>query len=500
MKTAFGIGIAIVVAIVIVTVIVTVIAIAVGLAPSPAHARELWSSQDETFALEGGGYVKSQLLGMHFRDLWLYDWISGDDSVDSGGMSVTRARIGGDAYWNDFRLGLEYELSAMVMSSALEDMQSGGAFGGTGSASGSGAGNGSGGDEGSGASGLSMLGLSGTARPRLWDPDPHRGDGIWLEHNIDRAFVHLPFGPVDLRIGRQAISWGTAWFWKPTDRFSPFSPTDIDPDVKRGVDAVRAEIFLGERTSLDLVGSFERHEGVGGAGESGGSAIENREWWAHGGMRFRTGIGRYDLAVSAARFQMSQQGNWMAGLETTGPLGPLGFRAEAAFNFMEESHDWDIEAVAGLDYRFPFGLMVAGEAFYNGYGSDDPDEYLGYYMDMSDPFAGKMPEKGERLARGETFNIGRYYLGLALDQEVVPVLHVTLSAVGNLIDPSGFLMAGLDWSVVENARFSAGALVPLGEKSTGPGLDALPVPSSFDLSSEYGLMPVMGFAVLKLAY
>jgi len=460
------------------------------LLPASALSRELWTSQDGAFALDGGGYFKSQLLGMNFRDIWLYDWISGDDSVDAAGMSATRARIGGDAYWNDFRLGLEYEFTASVMSSVLEDMQSGtglaGGAGGSGDGSGRGSGLGSGNGAGETPGGLSMLGISGVARPRLWDPDPHRGDGILLEHSIDRAFVHLPLGPVDLRVGRQAISWGTAWFWKPTDRFSPFSPTDIDPDVKRGIDAIRAEIFLGERTSLDLVGSFERHENT------------DREWWAHGGLRFRTGIGRYDLAISAARFQLSQQGNWMGGLETTGPLGPLGFRAEAAFNFMEESHDWDVEAVAGLDYRFSFGLMVAGEAFYNGYGTDDPDEYLSYYMDMSDPLSGALPEKGERLARGESFNVGRYYVGLALDQEVLPVLHVTLSAVGNLLDPSGFLMAGLKWSVVENARFSAGALVPLGVKSEGPppGTYSLGI----DLNSEYGLMPVMGFAVLKLSY
>lgn len=444
------------------------------LLPASALSRELWASEDGAFALEGGGYLKSQILGMHFRDIWLYDWVSSDPDIDTGGMSVTRARVGGDAYWNDFRLGLEYEFSASVLSLVLDHMQTGGGLGDVGNGSGNGSG------------GLSMPGLFGAARPRLWDPDPHRGDGILLEHNINRAFVHLPLGPVDIRIGRQAISWGTAWFWKPTDRFSPFSPTDIDPDVKRGIDAIRAEIFLGERTSLDLVGSFERHEDTG------------REWWAHGGLRFRTGVGRYDLAVSAARFQMSNQGNWMGGLETTGPLGPLGFRAEAAFNFMEESRDWDIQAVAGLDYRFSFGLMVAGEAFVNGYGTDDPDEYLGYYMDMSDPLGGTMPEKGERLARGETFNIGRYYLGLALDQEVTPLVHLTLSGVGNLLDPSGFLMAGLKWSVVENGRVSVGALIPVGEKSTGPH----PASSSFDvaLNSEYGLMPVMGFAVLKLSY
>lgn len=421
----------------------------------PAGARELWVSEDEEFAWEGGGFLKSQALGMDFRGIWIYRNASGEP-LGSAAMQAMKARLGTDLYWNEMRIGAEYEFRFTALTSGLEgDMP------------------------------MTGFGSTRSGRPRLWDPDPTSTDGTLLEHDVDRLFLYVPVGPVDLRIGRQVISWGSAWFWKPTDRFSPFSPMDVDPDVKRGVDATRAEIFLGQRTSLDLVATFERHENT------------DRELWVHGGARFRTTVGRYDLAVSAARFQLSQEPLWMAGAEFTGELGKIGFRGEGAFNYLEESGQWDIEAVVGLDYHFPFGLTLAGEGFYNGYGSDDPDDYLWYYKDKAELSiqggATDLPQKPrrERLDRGEIFNVGRYYAGLSASQEILPVLHASVSAIGNLGDPSGMVLAGIRWSVVENARFSAGAMIPIGEE---------PDPSSLAISAEYGAMPFVAYGVLKLAF
>jgi len=66
---------------------------------------------------------------------------------------------------------------------------------------------------------------------------------------------------------------------------------------------------------------------------------------------------------------------------------------------------------------------------------------------------------------------------------------VSVSAIGNAGDPSALLIAGLDWSIVENGRFKAGAMVPVGEKPAGP-----------TLKSEFGALPVLGFGVLKLTW
>jgi hypothetical protein len=407
-------------------------------APANLKAAELWSSDNGDWALEGWGYAKSQNLGMHFRDIWLYQG-------NSGALTAGKLRGALDLYWGDARLNLEHEFTFQAMTGGLAT--GGGAMG---------------------------FGTTSADRPRLIDIDDITGDGITLINNLDRLNLFFPIGSADIRIGRQAISWGSAWFWKPTDRFSPFSPMDIDPDVKRGVDGIRAEIFFGSSTSLDLVATFERHEGT------------DRELWGHCGARFRTTIGRYDLAISAARFQLASTSNLMAGLEFTGELGHVGFRGEAALNYLPETEEWDIEAVLGADYHFAMGLTLAGELFYNGLGAVQASDYAGFLLDTANSTA-------ERLARGEAFNIGRYYAGIALAQEVTPLLNVTLSAIGNLTDPSAFVIAGLQWSVVENGRLAMGALIPVGEKPD-PANTTTPIPS------EFGIAPAMGYAVMKVSF
>ncbi len=47
--------------------------------------------------------------------------------------------------------------------------------------------------------------------------------------------------------------------------------------------------------------------------------------------------------------------------------------------------------------------------------------------------------------------------------------------------------------MVQNARFTAGALIPVGEKPEMNGL--LPT-----FRSEYGIYPAMGYAVMKLSF
>jgi len=403
---------------------------------APAAATELWESEDGDWAWEGGGFLKAQGLGLGFRGIELYKMATG---ADRAGMQTTKLRLGTDLYWQDLRVGAQYELRMTVFTEGMD-------FGAT------------------------MPGFGSTQgdRPRLWKIPDEDGSGLLLENDLDRYYFKAAFGPVDLTVGRQAISWGSAWFWKPVDRWSPFSPMDIDPDVKRGVDAVRGEIYLGRRTSLDLIASFERHEDA------------TREYWFHGGARVRTGFGRWDLAVSVARFQLSRDGNWMVGLETTGELGRVGVRGEVAVNVNEDREDWDIQGVVGADYHFPIKLTLAGELFYNGYGVDDEDDYTTFVMD---------PVRSERLLRGEAFNMGRYYAGLSLSQEVHPLVHLSLASITNLLDPSALLIAGVQWSVVQDARVKAGAMIPLGRK-----------PKGLDIRSEYGAMPVAGYVVMKLSF
>jgi hypothetical protein len=408
--------------------------------PSPASARELWASADGETAWEAGGTLKEQVLGAWFRDLPFFQ-------EDAGLRATSRLRLDTAFHWKSLDLDAAYEFRFTAMTAGFE--------------------------------GTAGLGLGSTAaRPRLWDAPSHSSPGCLVEHDIDRLSISFAAGAADIRIGRQAVSWGSAWFWKPTDRFGPFSPLDVDPDVKRGVDAVRAEVFFGARSSLDMVATFERDPDD-----------PDRDFRIHGGARFRTGFARYDLALSLARFQMAREGNWMIGAEFTGEIGQIGIRGEAAVNVMEDSRAWDIEVVLGADHRFKSKTTLAGELFYNGYGTARPAGYAAFLFDRI---------RGERLARGEAFHVGRWYAGIAVSQEAHPLVTVNVSVIANLQDPSAMLVGGLQWSMAQDARLSAGLMVPVGRSpALEPTMFGIPV---LRTRSEFGMSPLVGYLVMRLSF
>lgn len=404
-----------------------------------AQGIELWASDDGEYAWELSGFVKEQTLVMN-----LYrppNWMAGMfPDADLAGQQFNKLRLRSKLFLDDVTVHVEFETRLSLSTDAMEQFGSVGAFS-----------------------------ASSIARPRMWDIDSVSSDGLVWENDLDRATVKFPLGPADFTIGRQAITWGSAWFWKPSDRFSPFSPMDVDPDIKRGVDGLRGEFFIDDTSSIDVIGTFEWHEDD-----------PDEKFQFNAGARFRTTFEGYDLAISAALFRKDIQ----AGLEFTGKLWDVGFRGEAVYVFNYETEQWDIEGVIGGDYRFPTKTLVASEFFYNGYGTDDNKEYLEFFLPDS--------QRAERLVRGEAFNIGRYYVGVMVQQELHPLVQMTLSGITNLLDPSSMIVVGLRWSMLQNARLTAGYMQPVGWRPD----DCDPL----ELPSEFGFYPAMGYAVLKVAF
>lgn len=405
----------------------------------PAYGEEIWASDDGDYAWEAYGFVKEQtlVLDLYEPPLWMAGMFP---DAHFAAQQLNKVRLGSKLFLEDVTVHVEFETRLALNTSAMEQFGS-----------------------------VSAFNASAIARPRMWDIGTLESDGLTWENDLDRASVKFPLGPADFTIGRQAITWGSAWFWKPSDRFSPFSPMDVDPDVKRGVDAFRAEVFLNNTTSIDLISTFEWHED---------DPDEKLQY--NVGSRFRTTFKGYDLAASVAMFRKDLQG----GLEFTGKLWDIGFRGEGVFVYNYETEEWDIEGVIGGDYRFETKTLVAAEFFYNGYGTDDSKEYLEFFLPDS--------ERAERLTRGEAFNIGRYYVGVMLQHELHPLVQMSMSGITNLLDPSTMLVFGLRWSVMQNARLTAGYMQPIGWRPD----DCDPA----ELPSEYGFYPAMGYAVLKVAF
>src|SRR6185295_18382914 len=93
-------------------------------------------------------------------------------------------------------------------------------------------------------------------RVRQLDWQLSRSHGSSWRHEVDRAYLAVNLAQLNLTVGRQAIGWGRGVLFGAVDVFSPFSPLEADREWRRGVDAVRADVKIADRASLDVVGAF----------------------------------------------------------------------------------------------------------------------------------------------------------------------------------------------------------------------------------------------------
>ena len=126
------------------------------------------------------------------------------------------------------------------------------------------------------------------------------------------------------------------------DLFTPFTPLEADREWRRGVDAVRADIKIRDRASLDAIGAFGEtlDQSVGAArlrGYAGKADVE-----VLGGVRARdvfagvtssAAVGGVELHGEAALFR------------TPGVPGSVGFAVPRSI----------AKVVAGGSYRVPAG-------------------------------------------------------------------------------------------------------------------------------------------------
>jgi len=83
-----------------------------------------------------------------------------------------------------------------------------------------------------------------------WLSEDKTTASLWF----DRFNLKIALPSADITLGRQAITFGKAYFWNPLDVFLPFDPNQFDRDYKAGVDALRFDIPLGNFSGFTLVG------------------------------------------------------------------------------------------------------------------------------------------------------------------------------------------------------------------------------------------------------
>jgi hypothetical protein len=458
--------------------------VALLLGATSASAAEVWKSADEAWLLEGSGFYKPYAS-------WLVlpaSLVSGTQALQSAvdgarllvppeqaaalptglaapsqvGLVTNTLRLAGRLSWRDkLELTVAWQVAAIVASSA--------SF--------------------AASSSSSYLGASLIApQRRLVDFSPYlvSDGGLLLQHNLDRLAVKYAGEKFSLTVGRQVLSWGTGHLWNPTDLVSPFAPTDIDREVRRGADAVRLSVSLGATSQLEVLW------------------LPQQKGADHGGiLRGRTNLFGWDFSATVAKYVS----DLVFGADFSGDLGPLGAHGEAAWtvpmNGIDDGKPLGLQlgfvrAVGGLDWRPSEKWVLGGEYYFNGFGAQNDGLIL---ERLRDP----------RVVRGEIFGAGRHYAGLVATWLATELLTLNVTALVNCSDPSVTIIPVLEYSFEQHVLLRAGGFIPLGMGVDVATLQALNgndvatnspawqrASSTLAARSEYGLSPLGVFVQVGL--
>jgi hypothetical protein len=268
----------------------------------------------------------------------------------------------------------------------------------------------------------------------------------------------------DVTLGRQAIGWGRGVMFGAVDLFSPFAPLEADREWRRGVDAVRADVKLTDRSSIDVVGAFDTT-------------------WDRSAVaaRVRGYSGSFDVEVMAGRRAEDAFG----GVTTSAAVGDAEIHGElAAFRVargvpLDDSRVvW--KAVVGGSYRFPIalGILAYGEYHYSGFGATRP-EYIVPMLSTS--------SFRDRYLRGDTQILSRHAVALLLSYEASTVTSYSGQWIHNPRDASGVVAPGVTYALSNQLSLLGSMYVPYGR-----------APRGLLLRSEYGASALAGLLQLRV--
>ncbi|MBW1809235.1 MAG: hypothetical protein JRJ19_08510 [Deltaproteobacteria bacterium] len=312
-----------------------------------------------------------------------------------------------------------------------------------------------------------------------WADDDNVQAHMWLDR-CNLKFV-LPFA--DVTIGRQAITFGKAYFWNPLDVFLAFDPTQFDRDYKSGVDALRIDIPLGDFSGINIIGVLGRDLSI--YREYRSDSFADISWNGSAALaRVFTNIWEWDFAIQGGKVY----GGYQVGGAASGELGPLAIRAELAYLLASDSQSLPLfpdqkeifnhlSAVVGVGHRFENTLDIEAEYIYNGSGDSD-----------------NLMAAALRMGGGGSYHMGEHLLGVVASYEILPILKGSLAWIFSFSDYSSLIQPGLSLSVSDEADLIFGAIIGLGARATGDNM------LNFEIHSEFGTYPNFYYMEFKFYF
>lgn len=304
----------------------------------------------------------------------------------------------------------------------------------------------------------------------------HENDALGIDDftdyvSLDRLYadVYLPW--LDIRVGRQALRWGSAQLINPTDPFpevlftEPWKP-------RSGVNAIRTTVPIQQHEIQTVIAANDSFTAVRAAARGTLNAAGT------------------DFSLVGAYRQDANDG--IIGVDVRGTFG-VGFWLEAALHVGQGT--WE-ELALGIDYSFPVleRFVIMGQYYRNGSGGLGIDDYdytsrlsAGITLpdcgdfDLASTFGAELPTDGEANPFAP-FTLGRDYLLLSAMIGWVPELSSNFVVLQNLNDGTGFFVPTVTTTPLGWLEVSLAAQVPY--KMWGNGGEFKPPPEMLQYTVE----------------
>ncbi|MDE2135302.1 MAG: hypothetical protein KGJ49_11965 [Alphaproteobacteria bacterium] len=277
--------------------------------------------------------------------------------------------------------------------------------------------------------------------------------------SIDRLSFAYTAPDFVVRIGRQALTWGSGLVFRPMDLFDPFSPSATDTEYKPGTDMIYAQWLFSDGSDLQFI-IVPRPARQGAQPSSDASSVA---------LHLHTSLLGHQTTLLLAR----DHSDWVAGLGVNGALGDATWNLELVPTFLAAGPA-RVSALANISDAvtlFDRNAMFFAEYFHNGFGVGSNAGF---------DLTSLPPDLTDRLARGQLFNTRRDYLAAGLTLEVDPLLNVSSTLIVDLNDSSLFALFAGTYSLSDNLALVAGVQVPVGPARTEfGGLPRAPASQAF---------------------
>ena len=261
-------------------------------------------------------------------------------------------------------------------------------------------------------------------------------------NTIDRLNVTYSAPHFVLKLGRQAITWGTGLAFHPGDIVAPFAPNATDTAYKPGADMVYSQILFDSGADIQAVW-VPRGTTLGGAIDFSSSTFA---------LRGQTALGSLEAALMLAR----DRGDPAVGLSLSGALGGASWNAEVTTYDISGSlvPSWTLNIMnfATLAGR---NISYYGEFYHNGFGAE-----------ASTPLDSLPASLTKRMAAGQVFLPGRDFLALGGTMAIDPDLSLGASAIVNVNDRSALAGLSINYTLGDNTNLVFNYFQPFGAEGT----------------------------------